>query len=309
MPLITHHTSPNAGTTSSAVPMQRSAVEDLRSSSSPATSPTGVDTVNPSKSSGSETAASPSTNLHRLLQCGNPRKDVILRATFHRPALGLRDLRFIYRLGSGDIGRVYLVEVKGYSEANFAAKVMDRKELAARNKEGRAKIERSILQMLDHPFLPTLYATFECTRWSCLLTEFCPGGDLHVLRQRQPDRRFHEKAVRFYASEVVVALEYLHMMGIIYRDLKPENVLVRSDGHIMFTDFDLSLKTDSPPSATAQIFSHHQSASATSADTPTFVASSCILPSCIVPAISCFRRSTAAGRSLAAGFRSPPSRS
>ncbi|CBI17059.3 unnamed protein product, partial [Vitis vinifera] len=108
--------------------------------------------------------------------------------------------------------------------------------------------------MLDHPFLPALYATIDSPKCSCLLTEFCPGGDLHVLRQRQPAKRFHESAVRFYASEVVVALEYVHMMGIVYRDLKPENVLVRSDGHIMLTDFDLSLKCDHSTSV-AQIIS------------------------------------------------------
>ncbi|KAL0460080.1 UNVERIFIED_CONTAM: protein kinase G11A [Sesamum latifolium] len=111
--------------------------------------------------------------------------------------------------------------------ALFAVKVMDRKELASRNKEGRARTEKEILEMLDHPFLPTLYAAIDSPKWSCLLTEFCPGGDLHVLRQRQPCKRFPESAVRFYASEVVVALEYVHMMGIVYRDLKPENVLVR----------------------------------------------------------------------------------
>lgn len=99
---------------------------------------------------------------------------------------------------------------------------------------------------------------------------------------------------RFYASEVVVALEYLHMMGIIYRDLKPENVLIRSDGHIMLTDFDLSLKSDNPTSATAQIVSGQalpssdESADASSADPRSFAASSCILPSCIVPAVPCF---------------------
>ena len=97
---------------------------------------------------------------------------------------------------------------------------------------------------------------------------------------------------RFYASEVVVALEYLHMMGIIYRDLKPENVLVRSDGHIMLTDFDLSLRSDNSTS-TAQLVSH-QTVSATnsstdqSADPAPFSNSSCILPNCIVPAVSCF---------------------
>ncbi|KAL1090859.1 hypothetical protein V6Z11_D07G118800 [Gossypium hirsutum] len=179
-------------------------------------------------------------------------------------SLSLADLRFSIRLGSGDIGSVYLAELKSQppppdtnaANANnnnnkgsksgvvFAAKVMDKKELASRSKEGRARTEMEILELLDHPFLPSLYAVIDSPKWFCLLTEFCPGGDLHVLRQRQPLKRFPDSAVRFYASEVVVALEYLHMMGIVYRDLKPENVLVRSDGHIMLTDFDLSLKCD-----------------------------------------------------------------
>lgn len=60
---------------------------------------------------------------------------------------------------------------------------------------------------------------------------------------------------RFYAAEVLVALEYLHMLGIIYRDLKPENVLVRSDGHIMLTDFDLSLCSDAIPAVESPDFS------------------------------------------------------
>nr|GFB74217.1 protein kinase PVPK-1 [Tanacetum cinerariifolium] len=119
---------------------------------------------------------------------------------------------------------------------------MDMRELARRNKEGRSRTEREILEALDHPFLARLYAAIETPKWTCLLTEFCPGGDLHVLRQRQLCKRFLESVVRFYASEVVVAIEYLHMLDIVYRDLKPKNVLVRSDGQIMLTDFDMSLK-------------------------------------------------------------------
>lgn len=110
--------------------------------------------------------------------------------------LMLDDLNFVQRLGTGDIGTVYLVDLKASRGCYFAAKVMDKEELAYRNKEGRAGTEREILEMLDHPFLPTLHATLECPRWSCLLTEFCPGGDLHVLRQRQPDKRFNEDVVR-----------------------------------------------------------------------------------------------------------------
>ncbi|KAH7510565.1 hypothetical protein FEM48_ZijujUnG0112100 [Ziziphus jujuba var. spinosa] len=178
---------------------------------------------------------------------------------------------------------------------------MDKKELMSRSKEGRARTEREILELLDHPFLPTLYASIDSPRWLCLLTEFCPGGDLHVLRQRQPFKRFEELAVRFaslslsipfYASEVVVALEYVHMMGIVYRDLKPENVLVRTDGHIMLTDFDLSLKCDSSTATPQIVPDQNQTIAAPQKDylldPPPFASSSCIIPNCIVPAVSCF---------------------
>ncbi|XP_073316374.1 serine/threonine-protein kinase AGC1-5-like [Primulina huaijiensis] len=207
--------------------------------------------------------------------------------------LTLHDFSFIRRLGSGDIGTVYLVELKGSKGSVFAAKMMDREELVSRNKEGRAGTEREILEMLDHPFLPFLYTTIECSRWSCLLTEFCPGGDLHILRQRQPEKRFDEDAVRFYASEVIVALEYLHMLGVVYRDLKPENVLVKSDGHIMLTDFDLSLKCDDSTSKPQIVYDRLNSkthkSSSSDYSSRRFSIPSCMLPSCVVPSVSCLR--------------------
>ncbi|KAG8380613.1 hypothetical protein BUALT_Bualt06G0033900 [Buddleja alternifolia] len=206
----------------------------------------------------------------------------------------LDDFYFVRRLGGGDIGTVYLVELKGSRGSMFAAKVMDKEELAYRNKESRAGIEREILEMLDHPFLPSLYATLDCPKWSCLLTEFCPGGDLHVLRQHQPERRFNEDVVRFYASEVVVALEYLHMLGVVYRDLKPENVLVRSDGHVMLTDFDLSLKCDNSTLTAQLVFDQSESETHRSIDnhkinSTRFSISSCILPSFVIPRVSCLQ--------------------
>jgi serine/threonine protein kinase len=156
--------------------------------------------------------------------------------------LRLSHFKLLKKVGGGDIGTVYLAELSG-SNCFFALKIMDNEFLAARNKIVRAQTERQILQMLDHPFLPTLYSHFTTDKFLCLVMEYCPGGDLHVLRQKQPNKKFFEQAARFYVAEVLIALEYLHMFGVIYRDLKPENVLVQEDGHIMLTDFDLSLQS------------------------------------------------------------------
>ncbi|KAF9677024.1 hypothetical protein SADUNF_Sadunf08G0064200 [Salix dunnii] len=176
---------------------------------------------------------------------GDVRWDAIQLATA-RGTIGLSNFRLLKRLGYGDIGSVYLVELRG-TNGHFAMKVMDKASLASRNKILRAQTEREILGLLDHPFLPTLYTYFETDKFCCIVMEFCSGGNLHSLRQKQPNKHFTEEAARFFASEVLLALEYLHMLGIVYRDLKPENVLVRDEGHIMLSDFDLSLRCSVSP--------------------------------------------------------------
>lgn len=177
-------------------------------------------------------------------------------------SVGLNHFRLVKRVGSGDIGKVYMCHLRGFEEDDsclYAMKVVDKEALLHRNKLHRAEAEKQILSTLDHPFLPTLYAHFEASHYSCLVIDYCAGGDLHSLRLRQHRRRFSLRSARFYAAEILVALEYLHMMGVVYRDLKPENVLVRQDGHIMLSDFDLSftcqvtptLQIDRPPSTAA----------------------------------------------------------
>ncbi|XP_022762207.1 protein kinase PINOID-like [Durio zibethinus] len=173
----------------------------------------------------------------------------IRSATFARKtSLTFRDFRLLRVIGCGDIGTVYLCQLANVDgNCCYAMKVVNKETLAMKNKVQRAEMEKKILKMLDHPFLPTLYAEFEASHFSCIVMEYCSGGDLHSIRHKQPQKRFSLNSARFYAAEVLVALEYLHMLGIIYRDLKPENVLVRSDGHIMLSDFDLSLCCDAIP--------------------------------------------------------------
>lgn len=124
------------------------------------------------------------------------RWDAIQSVKAKEGELGLNHFRLLKKLGCGDIGSVYLAELRGIG-CVFAMKVMDKGMLAGRKKLMRAQTERDILGLLDHPFLPTLYSNFETDKFSCLLMEFCSGGDLHTLRQRQPGKHFTEQAARF----------------------------------------------------------------------------------------------------------------
>ncbi|KAK3141888.1 hypothetical protein QOZ80_4BG0339510 [Eleusine coracana subsp. coracana] len=209
----------------------------------------------------------------------DPRWKAIHAVRTRDGVLGMSHFRLLKRLGCGDIGTVYLSELSG-TRCYFAMKVMDKASLASRKKLNRAQTEREILQLLDHPFLPTLYTHFETDRFSCLVMEFCPGGDLHTLRQRQPGKHFSEYAARFYAAEVLLALEYLHMLGVVYRDLKPENVLVRDDGHIMLSDFDLSLRCAVSPTLVRT--------SAFDSD-PRRAGGFCVQPACMEPTSACIQ--------------------
>ncbi|KAJ0792062.1 putative protein kinase AGC-RSK-2 family [Helianthus annuus] len=195
----------------------------------------------------------------------------ILKVIESGEKLGLKHFRPIKPLGSGDTGSVHLVELCGTGEF-FAMKAMDKGVMINRNKVHRACAEREILDVLDHPFLPALYASFQTPTHVCLITDYCPGGELFMLLDRQTMKVLKEDAVRFYAAEVLVALEYLHCQGIIYRDLKPENVLIQSTGHVALTDFDLSCLTSCKPQLLTSEISEKKKKHRKNQQTPVFMA-------------------------------------
>ncbi|KAI8557446.1 hypothetical protein RHMOL_Rhmol04G0011500 [Rhododendron molle] len=234
------------------------------------------------------TCSSFSSSINKPHKANDSRWEAIQVVRTKDGGLGLSHFRLLKRLGCGDIGSVYLSELSG-TKSYFAMKVMDKAALASRKKLLRAQTEREILQCLDHPFLPTLYSHFETDKFSCLVMEFCPGGDLHTLRQRQPGKHFSEQAVKFYVAEILLAMEYLHMLGIVYRDLKPENVLVREDGHIMLSDFDLSLRCTVSPTLvkSASVDIEPLKKNPVYCVQPACIEPSCIQPSCVLPT-TCF---------------------
>ncbi|OVA07242.1 Protein kinase domain [Macleaya cordata] len=142
------------------------------------------------------TCSSISSSVSKPHKANDSRWEAIQVVRSRDGVLGLSHFRLLKRLGCGDIGSVYLSELSG-TKSYFAMKVMDKGSLAGRKKLLRAQTEREILQSLDHPFLPTLYTHFETDKFSCLVMEFCPGGDLHTLRQRQPGKHFSEQAVKY----------------------------------------------------------------------------------------------------------------
>ncbi|KAI1480633.1 hypothetical protein K445DRAFT_75564 [Daldinia sp. EC12] len=146
-------------------------------------------------------------------------------------------------IGKGDVGKVYLVREKKSSRL-YAMKVLSKKEMIKRNKIKRALAEQEILATSNHPFIVTLYHSFQSEDHLYLCMEYCSGGEFFRALQTRPGKCIPEDDARFYAAEVTAALEYLHLMGFIYRDLKPENILLHQSGHIMLSDFDLSKQSD-----------------------------------------------------------------
>jgi len=100
------------------------------------------------------------------------------------------------------------------------------------------KAEKNILQKLCHPFLVNLNYSFQTPDKLYFIMDYVNGGELFFHLQK--DKTFTEERARFYCAEIVLGLEYLHNSGVLYRDLKPENLLLTGEGHICMTDFGIS---------------------------------------------------------------------
>ncbi|KAI1127578.1 Pkinase-domain-containing protein [Nemania abortiva] len=174
-------------------------------------------------------------------------------------------------IGKGDVGKVYLVREKK-SARLYAMKVLSKKEMIKRNKIKRALAEQEILATSNHPFIVTLYHSFQSEDHLYLCMEYCSGGEFFRALQTRPGKCIPEDDARFYAAEVTAALEYLHLMGFIYRDLKPENILLHQSGHIMLSDFDLS-KQSGPGGKPTMIMGKN---GASTSSLPTIDTKSCI---------------------------------
>jgi len=140
-------------------------------------------------------------------------------------------------IGRGSFAKVMMVKKKD-SGKTYAMKVLSKKDLVRRKQVLHTMTERQVISNLSHPFIVSLRFAFQTDAKLYLVLDFFNGGELfwHLKNENQ----FTETRTRFYAAEIVLALECLHENGIIYRDMKPENLLLDADGHIRLTDFGLS---------------------------------------------------------------------
>lgn len=187
-----------------------------------------------------------------------------------RPCVG--DYTMVRVLGKGSFGKVILVRQKK-NERLYAMKVLKKQNVVKRDQVAHTRAERRVLELCSNrtsrgesdlssqsravsredsesgkenseplggycPFIVQLHAAFQSNDKLYFVLDYCPGGELFVHLSRA--KRFPEKVTRFYTAELILALEHLHAQGVVYRDMKPENVLLAADGHLKLVDFGLA---------------------------------------------------------------------
>lgn len=153
-------------------------------------------------------------------------------------------------VGRGSYGKVLQVRKKDSGEI-LAMKVLHKSVVVNRSQVEHIQAERAILESIDHPFLIRLRFAFQTESKLFMIMQFMRGGEVfHHLKSK---KTFDENLARFYAAEIALGIGHLHAVGVVYRDLKPENVLLDADGHIKLTDFGLA-KVLTQPDETARTF-------------------------------------------------------
>ena len=141
---------------------------------------------------------------------------------------------FLYIVGRGGFGKVWKVRLKKNNEL-FALKEMSKVKIIDRRSEISIMSERNLLSKLNHPFIVNMYFAFQDFCNLYLVMDLLTGGDLryHIAHQKT----FSEIQTKFFISNMLLALEYIHSKNIIHRDIKPENLVLESTGYLRITDF------------------------------------------------------------------------
>jgi protein kinase X len=158
---------------------------------------------------------------------------------YSRQIFATSDFEFKTTIGTGTFGRVLLVRHK-VTQRHFALKLLIISEVVRLKQCEHVRSEKEILLSIRHPFIVNLLWTHHCNRFLYLLFDFVDGGELFTILRNAG--RFENGTAMFYAAEIVLILDYLHSQSLIYRDLKPENLLLDRTGHLRICDFGFAKK-------------------------------------------------------------------
>ncbi|CAH8573804.1 unnamed protein product [Schistosoma turkestanicum] len=142
----------------------------------------------------------------------------------------------IKHLGVGAFGKVWLVRKKDNNQL-YAMKLLNKRDVVERRQLAHVQAERDILAEADNEWVVKLFFSFQDSRALYLVMEYIPGGDMMSLLIKKGI--FEEPLARFYIAELTLALQSVHAMGFVHRDIKPDNILINREGHIKLTDFGL----------------------------------------------------------------------
>jgi protein-serine/threonine kinase len=154
-----------------------------------------------------------------------------------RTRLSLDDFNTVKVIGKGAFGEVRLVQKKDTGKI-YAMKTLLKSEMYKKDQLAHVKAERDVLADANSPWVVSLYYSFQDQLYLYLIMEFLPGGDLMTMLIKW--QIFTEDVTRFYIAECVLAIEAVHKLGFIHRDIKPDNILIDMRGHIKLSDFGLS---------------------------------------------------------------------
>jgi CRP-like cAMP-binding protein len=155
--------------------------------------------------------------------------------------IGLDDLDVKKTLGHGAFGRVKLVKLKS-SKETYALKCQGKKAIVDNCLQDHVLMERKILMMLDHPFILKLVSACQDPKYVYFILEILLGGELFTWLRK--NGRFEEAASKFYSAQVVLAFQHMHAKKVAYRDLKPENLVLDSNGYLKVVDLGLAKIVD-----------------------------------------------------------------
>lgn len=154
-----------------------------------------------------------------------------------RKKLSLKDFGLVKVIGKGAFGEVRIVRGK-HDGVAYAMKTMRKKDMVAKNQVTHVQAERDLMAAADNPWLVKLNYSFQDDTYLYLVMEFCGGGDLMTILMREDI--LTENQTKFYIAELAAAINAVHELDFVHRDLKPDNILIANSGHIKLSDFGLA---------------------------------------------------------------------